>query len=105
MFTVTKDMMLPATVTGSWPRPRWFDIGMWGRPIDTCMMDVHWREKFQDALSTVISDQERAGLDLITLGDYHLDEDFAGRSWHHFPLQRWTGFTGDRMQPDETTAD
>ena len=105
MYTATKDLMLPATVTGSWPRPRWFDACMWGKPIDTCMMDVKWREQFQDAMSTVISDQVRAGLDLITLGDYHLDEDFAGRSWHHFPLQRWTGLEGDLMQPDETTAD
>ena len=25
MLTATKDLMLPATVTGSWPRPRWYD--------------------------------------------------------------------------------
>lgn len=102
MYTVTKDVVLPSTVTGSWPRPRWFDVSMWGRPLDTCMMDVRFREKFQDALSVVISDQQRAGLDILTHGDFHLDEDMAGRAWHHYPLQRWPGFAGDYSQPDET---
>ena len=44
--------------------PAWFDVSMWGKPLDTCMMNVRFREKFQDALAVVISDQERAGLDL-----------------------------------------
>ncbi len=98
MLTATKDLMLPATVTGSWPRPRWYDKGLWGRPLDTALLDVHFREQFLDAHSTVIADQERAGLDIVTNGDYHLDEDFAGRSWHHYPLQRWTGLEHEELQ-------
>ncbi len=104
MFTVTADMILPSTITGSWPRPRWFDVCMWGRSLDTCMLDIRWREKFQDALSVVVSEQERAGLDILGHGDYHVDEDLAGRAWHHYPLQRWTGLDGDHAQPDATTA-
>ena len=103
-FTVTKDLILPSTVTGSWPRPRWFDMSMWAKPLDTCMMDIRFREKFQDALAVVISDEERAGLDILTHGDFHCDEDFAGRSWHHYPLQRWTGFEGDYLQSEETRS-
>ena len=99
MFTVTTDLILPSCTTGSWPRPRWFDVSMWGRPLDTCMMDVRFREKFQDALAVVISDQERAGLDILTHGDFHCDEDMAGRSWHHYPLQRWAGLEGDYCSP------
>ena len=98
MLTATKDLMLPATVTGSWPRPRWYDGGLWGRPLDTALLDVKFREQFLDAHSTVIADQERAGLDIVTNGDYHLDEDFAGRSWHHYPLQRWTGLEHEELQ-------
>jgi 5-methyltetrahydropteroyltriglutamate--homocysteine methyltransferase len=105
VFTATADLVLPSTVTGSWPRPRWFDVSMWGKSFDTCMLDVHFREKFQDALAVVVSDQERAGLDIITHGDYHLDEDMAGRAWHHYPLQRWKGLEGDHLQPAESTAD
>ena len=58
MFTVTADTILPCTITGSWPRPRWFDMSMWGRPLDTCLMDVRFREKFQDALATVLRHRE-----------------------------------------------
>ncbi|MBN1341129.1 MAG: hypothetical protein JXQ73_00515 [Phycisphaerae bacterium] len=76
MFTITADQILPSTVTGSWPRPRWYDVSMWGMPLDTCMMDVRFREKFQDALAVVISDHERAGLDIVTHGDYT-----ATRTW------------------------
>ncbi len=104
MFTITADKILPCTVTGSWPRPRWFDMSMWGRPLDTCMMDVRLREKFQDALAVVISDQERAGLDILTHGDLHCDDDMAGRSWHHYPIQRWTGFEGDYLQSNKTRS-
>jgi len=104
MFTLTAGKILPCTVTGSWPRPRWFDMSMWGRPLDTCLMDTRFREKFQDALAVVLSDQERAGLDILTHGDLHCDDDMAGRSWHHYPLQRWAGFDGDYLQSDKTRS-
>ncbi|HEY7522168.1 MAG TPA: cobalamin-independent methionine synthase II family protein [Candidatus Limnocylindrales bacterium] len=102
MYTATKDLMIPATVTGSWPRPRWYDQGLWGRPLDTAMLDVRFREQFLDAHATVISDQERAGLDILTNGDYHLDEDVAGRSWHHYPLQRWKGLEHEELQYEDS---
>jgi 5-methyltetrahydropteroyltriglutamate--homocysteine methyltransferase len=104
LFTATADLVLPSTTTGSFPRPRWYDLSMWGRPLDTCMLDVRFREKFQDAMAVLIGDQERAGLDILTHGDLHVDEDLAGRAWHHYPLQRWAGFEGDYLQPEETTA-
>ncbi|MFN0153659.1 MAG: cobalamin-independent methionine synthase II family protein [Gaiella sp.] len=104
MFTATKDLMLPATVTGSWPRPRWFTANMWGRPLDTAMMDPWFREQFTDAHALVVSDQERAGLDILTTGDYHLDEDVAGRSWHHYPLQRWQGLDHEELQTRNTRS-
>ena len=98
MYTATKNLMLPATVTGSWPRPRWYDGGLWGRPLDTALLDVRFREQFLDAHAVVLAEQERAGLDILTNGDYQLDEDYAGRSWHHYPLQRWTGLEHEELQ-------
>lgn len=103
-FTATADLTLPATVIGSWPRPSWFTESMWGRPLDTAMMDSRFREQFQDALAVVISEQQRAGLDIVTNGDYFLDADFAGRSWHHYPLQRWLGLEHDELQPADTRS-
>ena len=41
------------------------------------------------------------GLDILTHGDFHCD-DMAGRAWHHYPLQRWAGFSGDYLQSEET---
>src|SRR5512141_1703004 len=103
-FTATKDLMLPTTVTGSWPRPRWYNVNMWGRPLDTAMMDPWYREQFTDAHAIVVSDQARAGLDILTTGDYHLDEDVAGRSWHHYMLQRWKGFEHEELQTESTRS-
>jgi 5-methyltetrahydropteroyltriglutamate--homocysteine methyltransferase len=102
MYTATKDLMLPATVTGSWPRPRWYDQSLWGRPLDTGLLDVRFREQFLDAHAAVLADQTRAGLDILTNGDYHLDEDFAGRSWHHYPLQRWLGLEHEELQYEKS---
>jgi len=37
-------------------------------------------------MAVVISDLERAGLDILSHGDWHGDEHLAGRAWHHYPL-------------------
>src|SRR5438876_12023773 len=99
MFTATANLILPSTTTGSCPRPRWFDVSMWGRPLDTCMLDVCFREKFQDAMAVVISDQERAGLDMLMHGALHVDEDMAGCAVAHSPVQCGAGLGGDSLQP------
>ncbi|MGI9556943.1 MAG: cobalamin-independent methionine synthase II family protein [Solirubrobacterales bacterium] len=99
MFTATKDKVLPTTVTGSWPRPAWYDSNTGGERFAHCMTDIEYRESFSDATSCVISDQERAGLDILTNGDYHLDPEFAGRSWLHYPLDRIGGLSPDEFKP------
>ena len=73
MLIATKDRVLPTTVTGSWPRPSWFNGNLLERPFSSGMADVAYREQFVDAVSSVLSDQELAGLDILTNGDYHLD--------------------------------
>jgi 5-methyltetrahydropteroyltriglutamate--homocysteine methyltransferase len=95
VLTVTKDLVLPATVTGSWPRPRWYSAQLAGRPLSTCLKDVAFREQYTDALSALLDDQERAGLDILTTGDYHHDDTIGGHHWHRYPLERWKGFKGD----------
>ena len=50
-----------------------------------------FREQHTDAVATVISDQELAGLDILTNGDFHLDFDLAGRSWFSYPSERLSG--------------
>jgi 5-methyltetrahydropteroyltriglutamate--homocysteine methyltransferase len=91
MFTATKDVMLPTTVTGSWPRPRWYDTNLAGQLLSTRLNDTAFREQFLDATKAVVSDQERVGLDVLVNGDYHLDEDLGGGSWILYPLERLAG--------------
>jgi 5-methyltetrahydropteroyltriglutamate--homocysteine methyltransferase len=93
VLTATKDLILPTTVTGSWPRPTWFTGNLLERPFSTGMTDVAYREQFVDAVSAVLADQELAGLDILTNGDYHLDADLAGRSWFAYPSERFAGIS------------
>jgi 5-methyltetrahydropteroyltriglutamate--homocysteine methyltransferase len=57
------------------------------------MADVAYREQYVDAVTTVLNDQEYAGLDILTNGDYHLDADLAGRSWFSYPSERFEGIS------------
>ena len=91
MFTATANRVLPTTVTGSWPRPTWFDAGLWGRSASDALLDISYREQLLDAVAVVVGEQERAGLDIVTNGDYHLDPDLAGLSWMRYPLERIDG--------------
>ena len=59
------------------------------------MKDVAFREQFTDALAALLDDQERAGLDIATHGDYFHDPDLGGQSWLQYPLERWSGLRGD----------
>jgi 5-methyltetrahydropteroyltriglutamate--homocysteine methyltransferase len=97
MYTATKDLLIPTTVTGSWPRPRWYTARLAGRSLTTCMKDVVFREQLGDALASLLDEQERAGLDILTHGDYFHDEDLGGHSWHRYPLERWRGLEGDYL--------
>ena len=98
MFTVTRDLVLPTSVTGSWPRPSWYDGNLYGRALSESMTDNAYREKFLDAVAVVISEQERAGLDILTNGDYHLDADFGGRSWFYYPVERVAGLSSAALE-------
>jgi methionine synthase II (cobalamin-independent) len=75
MFKATRDLTLPATITGSLPRPSWYTENLGPRPFRDALGDARYREQYTDAVSTHIRDQERAGLDIVTDGDAVLDVD------------------------------
>jgi 5-methyltetrahydropteroyltriglutamate--homocysteine methyltransferase len=99
MFTATDGLLLPTSVTGSWPRPVWFTENLAGRSLSDALLDTRYRDEFTDAVATVISDQERAGLDILTNGDYHCDADLAGLSWILYPVERLRGLSRDETVP------
>jgi 5-methyltetrahydropteroyltriglutamate--homocysteine methyltransferase len=73
---------------------------MGNQKLSTCLKDVVFREQFTDALAVVLSDQARAGLDILTHGDYFHDEDLGGHAWHRYPLGRWSGLEGDDLMSE-----
>src|SRR2546423_9299561 len=94
MLTVSKDRPLLTTITGSLPRPHWFVENLRGRPFSLAMADIAFREQYTDAVATYISDQTRAGLDLLTDGDARCDCDVGGRSWFAYAAERLDGLEG-----------
>ncbi|MFP6888989.1 MAG: hypothetical protein VCF07_04410 [Nitrospinota bacterium] len=94
IYTATKDLVLPTTITGSLPRPGWFTENFGGKPFRVAMADMNFREQYLDNVSCVIRDQERAGLDIVTDGDARFDTDVGGRSWVGYVVQRLEGFSG-----------
>ena len=83
---------LATTITGSLPRPHWFTENLRGRPFLTAMgSDFAYREQYSDAVAALISDQGRAGLDIVSDGEMRFDTDIGGRSWFGYLFDRMTG--------------
>ena len=96
MLTVTRDMILPTTITGSYPRPLWFDRSLEGRSFRAALGDSLFREQYLDAVASLIAEQESAGLDIVTDGDSRFDLTVGGKSWFFYPIERLGGVTGHR---------
>ena len=92
MLKVTGDLVLPTTMTGSYPKPSWYSQGLHGRPFKAALGDSLFREQYLDAVATVINDQAMAGLDIVTDGDSRFDLEVGGKSWFFYPLERLVGF-------------
>ncbi|MCC7541437.1 MAG: hypothetical protein IT379_34790 [Deltaproteobacteria bacterium] len=67
-------MLLPTTMVGSYPRPRWFTYQLEGRDIFEAFKVIHHHEAYEDAVRTVVKDQELAGLDVLTDGQMNFDD-------------------------------
>jgi 5-methyltetrahydropteroyltriglutamate--homocysteine methyltransferase len=94
MLNATRDLVLPTTITGSYPRPHWFTESLRGRSFKAALGDSIFREQYLDAVSCLVRDQERAGLDLVTDADSRFDLTVGGKSWFYYAIERLTGITG-----------
>jgi 5-methyltetrahydropteroyltriglutamate--homocysteine methyltransferase len=99
MPTKVTDTILPTTMIGSYPKPRWFEkYNVEGRDL------LEWwklEENFQawkDATNAVITDQEQAGLDIVTDGQMHFDQ-YGGAigSFVWYWYERLGGFTKAKL--------
>jgi 5-methyltetrahydropteroyltriglutamate--homocysteine methyltransferase len=93
MFRATKDIILPTTITGSLPRPTWYTENLGTRHFLEAMVSRRFREQYEDAVTCFIRDQELAGLDIVTDGDAHFDDDVGGQSWTAYPPNHMTGLS------------
>jgi 5-methyltetrahydropteroyltriglutamate--homocysteine methyltransferase len=96
MLTTTRDLKLATAITGSYPRPLWYDANLDGRSFKSAMGDSMFREQYTDAVAAVINAQEAAGLDIVTDGDSRFDLAVGGKSWFFYPIERLGGITGHR---------
>src|SRR5437879_1218916 len=99
MYTATKDSLLPTTVTGSLPRPRWYTERLGARSFLEAMVGRPFREQYVDALTVYLRDQELAGLDICTDGDCRFDDDVGGQSWTSYPPNHMSGFDRANARP------
>jgi 5-methyltetrahydropteroyltriglutamate--homocysteine methyltransferase len=104
MLTVSKDRPLLTTITGSLPRPHWFVANLEGRPFSLAMTDIAFREQYTDAVTAYLSDQVRAGLDLLSDGDARCDCDVGGRSWFAYATERLYGLEGHHIGRGRTAS-
>jgi 5-methyltetrahydropteroyltriglutamate--homocysteine methyltransferase len=95
MLKGTAGKVLPATVIGSLPRPRWYTENLGTRSFLDAMVDIEFRDQYVDALTVFIHQQELAGLDIVTDGDARFDHDVGGQSWTRYPTQHMSGFDHD----------
>jgi 5-methyltetrahydropteroyltriglutamate--homocysteine methyltransferase len=94
MYVATKAKPLATTITGSLPRPHWFSENLNGRPFLAAFNgDSVYREQYGDAVAALISDQTRAGLDIVTDGEMRFDQDIGGRSWFGYAFDRMEGLS------------
>ena len=101
MLNATRDKILPTTVTGSYPRPTWFTEELRGRSFKDALGHAPFREQYLDAVSCLMAEQTRAGLDILTDGDSRFDLTVGGKSWFYYPIERLRGITG---HADASTA-
>ena len=97
MATKIVDKILPTTMVGSYPRPHWFKHQLLGRDIRVAFKEVQHEEAYNDAVATVIRDQEEAGLDIVTDGNMWYD-DYVGviGSFCWYMYERIGGFEPSR---------
>jgi 5-methyltetrahydropteroyltriglutamate--homocysteine methyltransferase len=97
VLKATAGLSLPTTITGSLPRPSWYTENLGTKSFLDAMVISRFREQYVDALSVYLTEQEAAGLDIVTDGDCRFDQDIGGQSWTSYPPHHMEGF--DNLHP------
>src|SRR5688572_32530958 len=105
MATKIVDKLLPTTMVGSYPRPSWYTHQLLGRDVRVAFKEVRFEEEYDDAVATVVRDQEAAGLDIVTDGNMWYD-DYVGAigAFYCSMYERLCGFGSTRGPPHKMTG-
>jgi 5-methyltetrahydropteroyltriglutamate--homocysteine methyltransferase len=79
-----KDILIPTSMVGNYPNPRWWDASFaryWSG--DQEPPDSMTREALEDAVAALAVDQENAGLDIISDGRIHGDN-YADQALYYY---------------------
>ena len=99
MPTKVTDAVLPTTMIGSYPKPRWYQhYNLAGEDVlEWWKLEENWHA-YWDATTACIKDQELAGLDIVTDGQMHFD-DYGGGigSFVWYWYERLGGFTKAKL--------
>ena len=93
MLKASANVVLPTSIIGSLPRPHWYDAVLGPQSFLEAMMNARYREQYEDAVSVHLRAQEAAGLDIVTDGDAHFDDQVGGMSWQSYPLTHMSGLS------------
>lgn len=86
------DILLPTTMVGNYPNPRWYDGQAFSKlPVGNLVYDSVTREAFEDAVLALVHDQEAAGLDIISDGRVHGGDSPYGQVIYHY-YERMRGY-------------
>lgn len=91
-----QDLLLPTTMVGNYPNPRWYDGQAFATyPKGDFVYDAISREAFEDAVLAVVHDQEAAGLDIISDGKiYGGDSPYGVILYHYYERMHGYEMTG-----------
>jgi 5-methyltetrahydropteroyltriglutamate--homocysteine methyltransferase len=93
------DKLLPTTMIGSYPKPRWYArYNLHGQDLLEWWKLEENEHAYWDATTAALKDQERAGLDILTDGQMHFD-DYGGGigSFVWYWYERIDGFTRAKL--------
>ncbi len=81
----SEQILLPTTMVGNYPNPRWYDGQAFAKqPIGNFIYDSISREAFDDAVLAIVHDQEAAGIDIISDGRVHGGDSPYGVVIYHY---------------------
>jgi len=91
-----REVILPTTMVGSWPRPPWMQGKVFGGVCDEDYVDMTARRNYEDAVKLCIKEQDLAGLDIVTDGNQYFEGEtgYDKDSLFHFAPMRLKGFQG-----------